>query len=184
VRAATDGRVVIRKAKDDAEVLINGVRLGPQPTLAPSRRQSPDRGFRTALRGRGRSGSTQYIRDDPRWSRAGKSAERNADGPPAASWCLTDGREHAVAGQSLVMGHDASSDVVLTGKNVSRRHAEIMRTPRPPRSTAAPTGPCERRASDGPAAARALRCAEAGDDEFRYADAAPAAPTPPPPLWR
>src|SRR5437016_9111749 len=43
---------------------------------------------------------------------------------------LTDGREYAIAGASLVFGRDASCDVVVPGKDVSRRHAEIMQTPK------------------------------------------------------
>src|SRR2546427_12687195 len=43
---------------------------------------------------------------------------------------LTDGREYAIAGTSLVFGRDASCDVVVPGKDVSRRHAEIVQTPK------------------------------------------------------
>src|SRR5438270_5028615 len=43
---------------------------------------------------------------------------------------LTDGREYAIAGTSLVFGRDASCDVVVSGKDVSRRHAEIVQTPK------------------------------------------------------
>ena len=43
---------------------------------------------------------------------------------------MTDGREYAIAGASLVFGRDASCDVVVPGKDVSRRHAEIMQTPK------------------------------------------------------
>src|SRR2546425_6228774 len=43
---------------------------------------------------------------------------------------LTDGREYAIAGISLVFGRDASCDVVVPGKDVSRRHAEIVQTPK------------------------------------------------------
>ncbi len=41
---------------------------------------------------------------------------------------LTDGREYAAEG-SLVLGRDAACDVVVTNKDVSRRHAEILATP-------------------------------------------------------
>ena len=43
---------------------------------------------------------------------------------------LTDGREYAVAGASIVFGRDATCDVVVSGKDVSRRHAEIVQTPK------------------------------------------------------
>src|SRR5207245_10208431 len=43
---------------------------------------------------------------------------------------LTDGREYVIAGPSLVFGREAGCDVVVAGKDVSRRHAEIVQTPR------------------------------------------------------
>ena len=43
---------------------------------------------------------------------------------------LTDGREYAISGASLVFGRDAICDVVVAGKDVSRRHAEIVQTPK------------------------------------------------------
>src|SRR5213076_3612194 len=41
---------------------------------------------------------------------------------------LTDGREYVITGASLVFGREAGSDVVVPGKDVSRRHAEIVQT--------------------------------------------------------
>jgi pSer/pThr/pTyr-binding forkhead associated (FHA) protein len=43
---------------------------------------------------------------------------------------LTDGREYVITGASLVFGREAGCDVVVAGKDVSRRHAEIVHTPR------------------------------------------------------
>src|SRR5204862_208813 len=43
---------------------------------------------------------------------------------------LTDGREYVITGASLVFGREAGCDVVVVGKDVSRRHAEIVHTPR------------------------------------------------------
>jgi pSer/pThr/pTyr-binding forkhead associated (FHA) protein len=43
---------------------------------------------------------------------------------------LTDGREYVITGTSLVFGREAGCDVVVAGKDVSRRHAEIVHTPR------------------------------------------------------
>jgi pSer/pThr/pTyr-binding forkhead associated (FHA) protein len=39
--------------------------------------------------------------------------------------CLTDGREYLVGAGPLVMGRDASCEVVVPGNDVSRRHAQI-----------------------------------------------------------
>ena len=43
---------------------------------------------------------------------------------------LTDGREYVITGTSLVFGREAGCDVVVAGKDVSRRHAEIVQTPK------------------------------------------------------
>jgi pSer/pThr/pTyr-binding forkhead associated (FHA) protein len=43
---------------------------------------------------------------------------------------LTDGREYTIVSASLVMGREAGCDVVVPGKDVSRRHAEIVASPK------------------------------------------------------
>jgi pSer/pThr/pTyr-binding forkhead associated (FHA) protein len=39
--------------------------------------------------------------------------------------CLTDGREYTIGSGSLILGRDASANVVVSGSEVSRQHAEI-----------------------------------------------------------
>src|SRR3989454_5165314 len=41
---------------------------------------------------------------------------------------LTDGREYVITSTSVVFGREAGSDIVAAGKDVSRRHAEIVQT--------------------------------------------------------
>src|SRR5947207_10248823 len=60
-------------------------------------------------------------------AKAGSKATGNTGGRVVS---LTDGREYAIAGASLVFGRDASCDVVVSGKDVSRRHAEIVQSPK------------------------------------------------------
>jgi pSer/pThr/pTyr-binding forkhead associated (FHA) protein len=43
--------------------------------------------------------------------------------------CLTDGREYTIGEGALRLGRDAASDVVVSGHEVSRQHAEIQRDP-------------------------------------------------------
>src|SRR2546422_10556751 len=43
---------------------------------------------------------------------------------------LTDGREYVITGASLVFGREAGSDVVVVGKDVTRRHAEDRKSTR------------------------------------------------------
>ncbi|MBI4500350.1 MAG: FHA domain-containing protein, partial [Gemmatimonadetes bacterium] len=182
VQGSADGQAVIRKANETVEVLINGVRLGPQPTPLLHGDKVQIASFELLFVDERRSGSTQYVQAVNPVMLAG--AKPGKKGAPTASTggrivSLTDGREYAITGQSLVMGRDASSDVVLSGKNVSRRHAEIMATPKGyllvDSSTNGTLVNGERVAGQ-----RLLGRADVirlGDEEFRfYADVAPPAP--------
>ena len=139
-----DGQVVIRKAVPEAQVLINGVRLGVEPTPLLHGDKLQLGGHELTFVDERRSGSTMNVP-----AMGGVPGEPGAPGgpskPPAAGpgggprvlgstggriVCLTDGREYQVAGTSLVFGREAGCDVVVTGKDVSRRHAEIVATPR------------------------------------------------------
>src|SRR6266702_1548596 len=132
-----DGQVVIRKATPAAEVLINGVRLGAEPTPLLHGDKIEVGGHELTFVDERRSGSTQYVAavklpeggaqaPGGAGSRTG-SATANTGGRVVS---LTDGREYVIAGTSLVFGREAGSAVVVAGKDVSRRHAEIVQTPR------------------------------------------------------
>src|SRR5437870_1025830 len=125
-----DGQVVIRKAAPAAEVMINGVRLGAEPTPLLHGDKVEVGGHELTFVDERRSGSTQYVAavkaPGAAASRTG-SATANTGGRVVS---LTDGREYVIAGPSLVFGREAGCDVVVTGKDVSRRHAEIVQTPK------------------------------------------------------
>ena len=135
LKSLPDGQVVITKAVPEAEVLINGVRLGAEPTPLLHGDKVEVGGQELTFVDERRSGSTQYV---PAMSvpQAMERAKAEAKGGKVTVntggrvVSLTDGREYAVAGASLVFGRDASCDVVVPGKDVSRRHAEIMQTPK------------------------------------------------------
>src|SRR6266513_506125 len=129
-----DGQVVIRKGTPAAEVLINGVRLGAEPTPLLHGDKVEVGGHELTFVDERRSGSTQFIK---------AFTPATADGPAKAAVkppaigvtggrvvSLTDGREYVITGTSLVFGREAGCDVVVAGKDVSRRHAEIVHTPR------------------------------------------------------
>src|SRR5213594_2663933 len=130
-----DGQVIIRKASPAAEVLINGVRLGAEPTPLLHGDKVEVGGQELTFVDERRSGSTQYVQalNVPQAMERAKAEAKggkvtvNTGGRVVS---LTDGREYAIAGASLVFGRDASCDVVVSGKDVSRRHAEIMQTPK------------------------------------------------------
>jgi pSer/pThr/pTyr-binding forkhead associated (FHA) protein len=135
LKSLPDGQVVITKAVPEADVLINGVRLGAEPTPLLHGDKVEVGGQELTFVDERRSGSTQYVQamSVPQAMERAKAEAKggkitvNTGGRVVS---LTDGREYAVAGTSLVFGRDATCDVVVAGKDVSRRHAEIMPTPK------------------------------------------------------
>src|SRR6059058_4702002 len=111
-----DGQVVIRKATPAAEVLINGVRLGAEPTPLLHGDKVEVGGNELSFVDERRSGSTQYVK-------AFTPPAGGAGGAPASSAkpgarpitigntggrivSLTDGREYVITGASLVFGRE------------------------------------------------------------------------------
>ncbi len=135
LKSLPDGQVVITKAVPEADVLINGVRLGAEPTPLLHGDKVEVGGQELTFVDERRSGSTQYVQamsvpqamERAKAEAKGGKVTVNTGGRVVS---LTDGREYAIAGASLVFGRDASCDVVVPGKDVSRRHAEIMQTPK------------------------------------------------------
>ncbi len=130
VTGTAQGASAIRAAEPGADLTINGVRLGtdPTPILHGDKIQiggheilvvDPRTGGNTQLFD---SGAFADLAPPPQIPRS----------PSAASGgrlvCLTDGREYTVGAEPLVFGRDAGSDVVVEGNEVSRRHAEIRTT--------------------------------------------------------
>src|SRR5215213_2004177 len=133
LQGTSQGAAAIREGDPAAELLVNGVRLGADPTpilhgdkiqIGPHEILAVDdrRMGNTQLFD---SGAFTDLAPPPRTSGPAASA-----GPAGGRLvCLTDGREYNISGDRLVFGRDASSDVVVTGTEVSRRHAEIEVTP-------------------------------------------------------
>src|SRR2546421_7263758 len=136
LQGQADGQVIIRKATPAADVLINGVRLGAEPTPLLHGDKVEVGDHELTFVDERRSGSTQYVQALS-LPQPGVGAPARPGGKPAAIGTsggrvvsLTDGREYVITGASLVFGREAGCDVVVTGKDVSRRHAEIVHTPR------------------------------------------------------
>ncbi len=129
-----DGQVAIRRADQDAEIFVNGVRLGPQPTPLLHGDKIGIAGHELLFVDDRRSGSTSFIQAiDP--GGVHQAAPKQAGGEATAGTggrlvSLTDGREYVVEGGSLLIGREAGCDVVIDSKNVSRKHAEIVATPK------------------------------------------------------
>src|SRR5438132_11871847 len=132
LQGQADGQVSIRKASPAADILINGVRLGAEPTPLLHGDKVEVGGHELTFVDERRSGSTQFVK---------AFTPATAAGPPKAGAkppgigvtggrvvSLTDGREYVIAAASLVFGREAGCDVVVAGKDVSRRHGEIVQT--------------------------------------------------------
>jgi pSer/pThr/pTyr-binding forkhead associated (FHA) protein len=128
-----DGQVVIRKAAPDAELMINGVRLGAEPTPLLHGDKLQVAGHELTFVDERRSGSTQFV---PAMTTPADAGPRPGGAPRSVGTTggrlvsLTDGREYMIMASSLVLGREASCDVVVPGKDVSRRHAEIVPSPK------------------------------------------------------
>ena len=130
VQGMPSGAAAIRAAGNEAEVRVNGVRLGSDPTPLLH-------GDKIGI------GNRELLVVDP--SRAGSTqlfdsgAFADLTPPPGYKGigtrtggrlvCLTDGREYSVGSRPLSFGRDAGSDVVVSGSEVSRQHAEIRNEP-------------------------------------------------------
>lgn len=130
-----DGQVIIRKASPEADVMINGVRLGAEPTPLLHGDKVQVGGHELTFVDERRSGSTQYVPAiNPAAAGGGAPKGPGAVKPIGTTGgrlvSLTDGREYTIVSASLVMGREAGCDVVVPGKDVSRRHAEIVPSPK------------------------------------------------------
>jgi len=129
-----DGQVVVKRADADSEVQINGIRLGPQPTPLLHGDKIEVAGQELLFVDDRRSGSTEYIKAVDPSMLGGSSKSKGKGGATAGTGgrlvSLTDGREYEITGGSVLIGRDASCDIVISAKNVSRRHAEVVATPR------------------------------------------------------
>jgi pSer/pThr/pTyr-binding forkhead associated (FHA) protein len=192
LQGQADGQVVIRKSSPAAEVLINGVRLGAEPTPLLHGDKVEVGGHELTFVDERRSGSTQYVKAFTPPSVEGAGGAGGAGGTKPGGRpitigttggrvvSLTDGREYVITGTSLVFGREAGCDVVVAGKDVSRRHAEIVQTPKGyllVDSSTNGTFVNEERIGGQRILARA-DVIRLGDEQFRfYTDVAAAAPT-------
>ena len=125
VRVSIDGTAAIRRHGADAVVRVNGVQLGGEPTPLIHGDKIQVAGSELLFGDDRKGGSTQYI--------SGLSVPVEDERPEAKATAATggrlvslvDGREYLVAPTGLVIGRDASCDVVVPSGEVSRRHAEI-----------------------------------------------------------
>jgi pSer/pThr/pTyr-binding forkhead associated (FHA) protein len=132
VQGTPQGAAAIRAGEPDAELLVNGVRLGADPTPVLHGDKIQIGPYEILAVDSRRTGSTQMF-DSGAFTDLAPPRPSAASAPTGATGgrlvCLTDGREYNISGDALVFGRDAGCDVVISGTEVSRRHAEIRVTP-------------------------------------------------------
>jgi pSer/pThr/pTyr-binding forkhead associated (FHA) protein len=124
----TTGALVIRRATSTAQVRVNGVTLGAEPTPLMHGDKVEVAGLELRFADDKKGGATQFVSSTELAAlvgakRAGVARATAASGGRLVS--LVDGKEYQVADSGLVVGRDASCDVVVGQHEVSRRHAEI-----------------------------------------------------------
>ena len=125
---SAQGPMTIRRAVPTANVRVNGVLLGAEPTPLMHGDKVEIGGLELRFADDAKGGATQFVSASDIASLAG-AKRAGAARPTAASGgrlvSLVDGKEYTVPSAGLVFGRDASCDVVVAENEVSRRHAEI-----------------------------------------------------------
>jgi pSer/pThr/pTyr-binding forkhead associated (FHA) protein len=122
------GPMTIRRAAPGAMVRVNGVQLGAEPTPLIHGDKVEIGGFELRYADDAKGGATQFVSAGDIAAmagtrRAGAARATAASGGRLVS--LVDGKEYTVPAAGLVIGREASCDVVVAQNDVSRRHAEI-----------------------------------------------------------
>jgi len=125
---APGGAMTIRRADPTAQVRVNGVVLGAEPTPLMHGDRVEIGGVELRYAEDAKAGATQFVSVNDMAALHG-NARKGGARPTAASGgrlvSLVDGKEYRVPESGLVLGRDASCDVVVPQSEVSRRHAEI-----------------------------------------------------------
>jgi pSer/pThr/pTyr-binding forkhead associated (FHA) protein len=138
--AAKDQSVTLRRLDETGIVEINGVALGPLPQPLLHGDKITVGAFELLFAEERESGSTMYISAVKLQGLTPPAGGKPETTPPSAAKpvgtrggrlvSLTDGREYLIEAAVLRFGREAGADVVVPGNQVSRRHAEIVTTPR------------------------------------------------------
>jgi pSer/pThr/pTyr-binding forkhead associated (FHA) protein len=181
---AAPGAAAIRAAAPGAEILVNGVRLGAEPTPLLHGDKIAIGHHELLVVDSVRAGSTQLFDSGAFADLVPPPATPKATGRTGGRLvCLTDGREYTIGEGSLTLGRDAGSDVVVGGHDVSRQHAEIRSEPE---GYVLVDTSVNGTYVNGERIGKTRRLSRAdvirvGNDEFRfYADSPPVSPPPAP----
>ena len=124
---ADSGQVVIRRGREGAQVRVNGVFLGVEPTPLMHGDKVDVGGNEVLFSEDKKIGATHFVSAAEVASiaakRAGPSKATANTGGRLVS--LVDGKEYQIPAAGVVFGREAGSDIVVAQPEVSRRHASI-----------------------------------------------------------
>jgi pSer/pThr/pTyr-binding forkhead associated (FHA) protein len=136
IRPLGPGMAVVVPAMPGAEILVNGARLGSDPTPLMHGDKIRIGGCEITVADPRRAGATQVLATAQPASTPDPSSPTTHDASPGTSATpagrlvsLTDGREYSLDAVPFVIGRDATAGVVVEAEEVSRRHAEILTVP-------------------------------------------------------
>jgi pSer/pThr/pTyr-binding forkhead associated (FHA) protein len=184
VQGLPDGSAAIRRGSPGAEILVNGVRQGDDPTPVLHGDKIRIGPHEILVVDPSRGGHTKFF-DSSAFEKFTPSSGSKPPAPAVVTGgrlvCLTDGREYQV-GAAVVIGRDASADVVVPGNEVSRRHAQIVATEQGFVLVDTSTNGTfvNGHRVEGSRVLHRADVIRVGADEFRFYGEAGSAPTPPP----
>jgi pSer/pThr/pTyr-binding forkhead associated (FHA) protein len=122
-----ESQVVIRRGRDGANVRVNGVVLGVEPTPLMHGDKVDVNGIEVLFSEDKKIGATHFVSAS---EVAAIAAKRSGPARATASTggrlvSLVDGKEYQIPAAGVVFGREAGSDVVVAQPEVSRRHASI-----------------------------------------------------------
>ena len=124
----TAPRAVIRRAIDNAAVRINGVALGVEPVPLLHGDKVEIGGHELLYSDETKAGATELIAAEEisAIARAPDGGTRATAASGGRLVSLVDGKEYSIPATGILIGRDASADVVVAQSDVSRKHAEIV----------------------------------------------------------
>ena len=124
---APEGRTAIRRADVDAPLRVNGVTLGAEPTPLLHGDKVEIGGVSMVFVEDDKAGATRYVSAADVAALAGqRRAGRATKASGGRLISLLDGKEYHVPATGVIIGRDASCQVVVPQTEVSRHHVEIM----------------------------------------------------------
>ena len=125
---SSGSQAVVRRGSSGVPVKVNGIALGLEPTPLIHGDKLEIGAHELLFSDDTKAGATQFLSTSdvlrPMQKRSGPARATKASGGRLVS--LVDGKEYVIPETGIVIGREASSDVVVAQNEVSRRHAEIV----------------------------------------------------------